>query len=291
MASIRIDTFNTSTLQYSKVHLYRQYSRDNSTGKNPKGSNLDIATTCKFTPQKILPKRSSYLSPCVVMHYLVAKLCRAVLSKTAINCWIISWYTSAVIVVNKKLVPLHICDSWCTKRHFFGDATILFKKCECSWNSKHDNFAHLWVCSHLNETRLHHWRRVYQTTKHHCVHSDKVIDKTLLFSVNRLNLTRVDLKFCTGWLWNKVYIMLTCVKALPAVPVMITWWAFCDFLCNRLPLLKVIIDSCPKYGKSSRFCFHIFLKIKFSIAWLFGVTEFGNSCIKSSQTHFNECVS
>ncbi len=86
---------------------------------------------------------------------------------------------------------------------------MLFKKCEGSSNSKHDNFARLW--SHLNGIRLHRSRRAYQTPKHHHMHRDKTIDKTWFFSVNPLALTHVESKFCMDRLWNKVHGISTCV--------------------------------------------------------------------------------
>ncbi len=128
---------------------------------------------------------------------------------------------SAVIVL-KKLVPLHVCDSWCTKYQFFGDTVTLFEKCEGSPNSKHDNFVCL--CSHLNRTRLHHGRRIYRTLKHHYLCSNEAIDKTQLFSMNQLALTRVELKFYVVMLWNEVYSMPLCVKAQPAASVVIMMW-------------------------------------------------------------------
>ncbi len=51
-------------------HPYRQYSWGNFTEKSSKDSNLGcVMATCKFTPQKILPKRTLCPSPCVVSHY------------------------------------------------------------------------------------------------------------------------------------------------------------------------------------------------------------------------------
>ncbi len=69
----------------------------------------------------------------------------------------------------KKLVPLHVCNSWHTEHQFFGDATILFEKCEGFPNSKHDNFA----C--LRSRLLDRWRKMYWTQKHHRVCSGEAI--------------------------------------------------------------------------------------------------------------------
>ncbi len=108
---------------------------------------------------------------------------------------------------NKVLnnIGIYLCSDSCLKKNWFHylyrthgtpnanfseDATILFKKCEGSTNSKHDNFAH------LNGTRLHHWRRTYWTLKHLNLCSDEAIDKTELFWVNQLALTRIESKFC-----------------------------------------------------------------------------------------------
>ncbi len=54
--------------------------------------------------------------------------------------------------------------------------------------------------------------------------SDKAIDKTQLFSVNWLGLTRVELKFCMGRRWNGMYGMLTCTKVIPATLVIVMMW-------------------------------------------------------------------
>ncbi len=60
--------------------------------------------------------------------------------------------------------------------------------------------------------------------KHPHLRGDKAIDKTQLFSVNQLALTRVEWKFFMGKLRNKVYGMRMYVKVLPASPVIMMMW-------------------------------------------------------------------
>ncbi len=65
----------------------------------------------------------------------------------------------------------------------------------------------------------------YWTPKHHHVCSDKAIDKIRLFLANQLALIRAESKFCMGRLWNELYSMLTCAKALPVAPLIVMiWW-------------------------------------------------------------------
>ncbi len=76
--------------------------------------------------------------------------------------------------------------------------------------------------------------------------SDKAIDKTWLLSVNHLALTRVKLKFYIGRLRNKVYDMLTCVKAVPAASVvLVMWWGSVTFITMASLFSGGITDSHP----------------------------------------------
>ncbi len=78
--------------------------------------------------------------------------------------------------------------------------------------SKHDYF----VCLCLNGTRVHRWRRMYRTLKHHHMHSDETNDKTWLFL-------------------NKVYSMSMRVKTIPAAWVVIMWWGIPWHSLQSLP--------------------------------------------------------
>ncbi len=67
-----------------------------------------------------------------------------------------------------------------------------------------------------------------------------------------------------GRLWNEEYGMLICVKALPAVPVIVVMCSV-TFLAIA-SLFEVTTDGCPKCGKSLSVCSFSHFSIKFSIA-------------------------
>ncbi len=86
------------------------------------GSHLQISSTKNSAKKEIVSFATCNHALCFYKTASHSSLC-----KSAISCWIISWYTFAVIVVSKKLVPLHVCNSWPTKIQFFGDSMTLFK--------------------------------------------------------------------------------------------------------------------------------------------------------------------
>ncbi len=81
---------------------------------------LDVSATCKFTHKKILPKRTSCLLPRVVV---LLKNCIVLIlmqkSYELLNNIVVYLYSNCCLK-KKLLVPLHICNSWCTKLHFWG---------------------------------------------------------------------------------------------------------------------------------------------------------------------------
>ncbi len=140
-------------MQYFEGHPYRQYSCDNCTKKSPPRY---VAATCKFTFQKILSKRDivSFTTCGCTISWETAP-CSS-LRKSATNCWIILWYTSAVIVVSKKNGSTKRLRLMVHQMPIFVNLMTLFGKCEGSISSKHDNFACL--CGHVNGTRLHRYK-------------------------------------------------------------------------------------------------------------------------------------
>ncbi len=139
-------------------------------------------------PKKFCQKGHPVLQPHVISHYFVKKTTSgSSLCKSAIKCWITLLYTFAVIVVPKKKngATTHL-RLVAHQKLIFGDATTLFEK--------YDNIVGL--CSHLNGTGLHRWRRMYRTLKHYYMCGDKAIDRTHLFLENQPALTRVESKSC-----------------------------------------------------------------------------------------------
>ncbi len=173
----------------------------------------------------------------------------------------IAWYYNVVYLrsnycFKKKNWYHYVFVTHGTPHNNFLERNDVLKKCEACPSSKHNNFAHL--CSHLNGTKLHCWRRICQTLKYHHVCSDEAIDKSPLFSVNQLTLTCVELKLFMSRLWNEGYSMLMCAILLPAVSIIMMkcWsvlWHFLQLPLSYLRSLQTIVPRIINHRAYVRF--------------------------------------
>ncbi len=213
---------------------------------------------------KIMPKRTLCLSPRVVTCCIVK------------NCIVLILMQKCNKFLNNIVV--YPCSNCCLEKigpttrlqliahqtsNGGGNVMTLFKKHEGSLNSKHNNFACL--CSHLNGTKLHHWRRTYQMSS-----------ESTCF-----NLYWIKILYEWAVEWSVQYInecesSTCCVSCHDVVGYSVTFFTVAFLFTG------VTTDGCPKEDKSSSLCSFSVFCIKFGIAWLDGDTEFRNSCIKSS---------